>query len=364
MDITPRHKNIQRELEHLQLDAALILKPHNIAYFTGYAPVCSGMVLFPDLNPVFCTLWLDAPEVKRRCKVADVTSYVFPRERLAAKMAAVMKKKKPWIRVIGIEKDTLLFRDHEMLSQVFPDACFIDLTPSIDRLRAIKSDEEITYISRSASISDAAMEAALAAVAPGVTELDIAAEAEYVMMKEGSEHPAFSTFVASGERTLLAHPLASKKKIRQGEPVVIDLGATWQGYASDLCRTTFVGDPTPAQLECLHAVMDAQKAATAAAKDGALCADLFRAAYEAFSLRGLGALLPQDIGYGVGLRQSEFHPVVEKGSSTVLVQNMVIALLQTTAYSKKTGGLRIEDTFLVKKDGCERLTHHTPPLFD
>ena len=96
----------------------------------------------------------------------------------------------------------------------------------IDRLRAIKSEEKIHKIRQSAGMADQAMEAAIRAVQRGVTEIEVAAEADYLMRKMGSEKPAFSTFVASGSRTLLAHPVASRRRIEPGDPVVIDLGAT------------------------------------------------------------------------------------------------------------------------------------------
>jgi Xaa-Pro aminopeptidase len=86
--------------------------------------------------------------------------------------------------------------------------------------------------------------------------------------------------------------------------------------------------------------------------------------YKVFQAKGLGKYLPDDIGYGVGLRQSEFYPIIEKNNHTVLKENMVVALLQTTAYSKKVGGLRVEDTFKVTKTGCKRLTTHIQNLFD
>jgi Xaa-Pro dipeptidase len=96
-------------------------------------------------------------------------------------------------------------------------------------------------------------------------------------------------------------------------------------------------------------------------REGTTCQDVYEAAYGVFDEYGLSKYLPDDIGYGVGLRQSEFYPVIEKGNATILKQNMVVALLQTTSYSKKMGGLRIEDTFRVTKTGCEKLTGTNQP---
>jgi Xaa-Pro dipeptidase len=355
---------MKRALEKNRVDVACILKPNDVTYLGGYAPVCAGMLVFQDLDAVFCTLWLDAPEARRLVWVADIVGYVFPRERLIDKMAEIVKKRKPHPRRIGVEKDFMLLRDYEMLTREFPEAEFIHITPAIDRLRAIKSKEEIEMIRKSASISDQGMDAALRAVRAGATELDIAAEAEYVMKKLGSEKTAFSSFVASGDRTLLAHPIASRRQIQPGEPVVIDLGATWEGYASDICRTTFAGEPTAEQLELLRTIVKAQQEAAAIIQDGVECHEVFERVNDVFQEKRLGKYLPHDIGYGVGLRQSEFYPVIEKGSTTVLQENMVVAFLQTTSYLRSVGGLRVEDTFRIMKSGCEKLTTQPQPFLD
>jgi Xaa-Pro dipeptidase len=364
MNYADRHSKMAETLQHSEIDIAFILKPHDVFYFAGYAPVCAALLLFPDKEPCYCTLWLDAPEARRLCALEKITAYVFPRETLMIKLIELTKQKNLNPKRIGVEKDFMLLRDYEMLTRGFPEAEFIHITPAIDRLRAIKSTEEIEMIRKSASISDQGMDAALRAVRAGVTELDIAAEAEYVMKKLGSEKTAFSTFVASGDRTLLAHPIASRRQIQPGEPVVIDLGATWEGYASDICRTTFAGEPTAEQLELLRTIVKAQHEAVAFIQDGVKCADVFDRVHGVFQEKGLAKYLPHDIGYGVGLRQSEFYPVIEKGSTTLLQENMVVALLQTTSYLRSVGGLRVEDTFRIMKSGCEKLTTQPQPFLD
>jgi Xaa-Pro dipeptidase len=355
---------IEKELDSLQIDVACILKPHNVFYLAGYASVCSGAVVSPHAAPVFCTLWLDAPEAKRLCSIPEVKGYRFPRESLTGKMIQLINKMGISPGTIGVEKDFMLLRDYERLLGAFPNAEFVHITPVIDRLRAIKSDEEIDKIRQSAKIADKAMEAAIKAVQPGVMEIEVAAEAEYVMRKMGSEKPAFSTFVASGSRTLLAHPVASRRRIEPGEPVVIDLGATWEGYASDICRTAFAGAPTREQAEYLRLVVRAQQAAVSVPRDDAVSGSVYDAVYEMFEENNLGKFLPDDIGYGLGLRQSEFFPIIEKDSATVLKENMVIALLQTTSFSKKIGGLRVEDVFRITRAGCERITGHVQSLYE
>lgn len=354
------HIDLQQTLEAMALDAIFVLKPHNVAYLSGYASVCSGVLITARQEPVFCTLWLDAPEAREHCHLPKVSTYVFPENSLLGRMTEILRKQGVTApRRLGIEKDFLVVRQYEVLVGAFPQADLVNITPVIDRLRAVKNPEEVSFIKDAAVIADQAMAAALAAVAPGISELEVAAEAEYVMRKAGSLRPAFGTFVASGARTLLAHPHASPKRMQPGEAVVIDLGAVVAGYASDLCRTTFVGSPSREQRDYLHLVIQAQEAAAAALKPGTEAGEVYEAARQVFAARGLDRLLPSDIGYGVGLRQSEFHPVIEKESLTVLQENMVVALMQTTIYDRNVGGLRVEDTFWIRGHGAERLTQHT-----
>lgn len=359
-----RALRVMRKLEEADIDVAFLLEPHNVFYLAGWASVCSGVVVFRDSDPIFCTLWLDAPEATKVCAIRKTAAYVFPKDSLIGRMIKLVQKVNPTPGKIAVEKDFMVLRDYEAVTSAFPEARVVHVTPLIDGIRAIKSPEEIDKMKRSAAISDKVMDAGLKAVGPGVSEMDVAAEAEYVMRKLGSERPAFGTFVASGSRTLLAHPHATHKLIQPYEPVVIDLGATWMGYASDICRTTFTGEPTKEQKAYLRVVVRAQEAAANALKEGALAGEVFNAAYGVFVEHKLGSLLPKDIGYGVGLRQSEFFPIIEKDNPTILKANMVVALLQTAAANPKIGGLRVEDTFRITSTGCERLTTAEQPWLD
>src|SRR5208283_5615989 len=102
-------------LKEQAIDAALLVKPHNVFYFAGYASVCSGIIIFPDAEPVFCTLWMDAPEAKQLCTVSTVATYRFPANSLMGRMIKLLSKKKNQISKIGIEKDFMVVRDYQKL---------------------------------------------------------------------------------------------------------------------------------------------------------------------------------------------------------------------------------------------------------
>lgn len=106
----------------------------------------------------------------------------------------------------------------------------------------------------------------------------------------------------------------------------------------DICRTAFAEDFSSEQVEYLRLFVHAGKEAASATREGVKCIGVYDTAYAVFEEKNLGKYSPDDIGYGVGLRQSECYPIIEKGSHTVLKENMVVALVQTTSFSKKVGG--------------------------
>ena len=116
-------EQMQQEMAAKDIDAAFLLKPHNVFYFGGYASVCSGVVLFPDQEPVYCILWLDLPEAKQACTISTINTYVYPRESLTGRMIQIAVKQKAGIRRIGVEKDFMQIRQLELLQRHFPGHC-------------------------------------------------------------------------------------------------------------------------------------------------------------------------------------------------------------------------------------------------
>lgn len=117
-----RVTNFKQQLADTQIDVALVLKPHDVFYFSGYSSVCSGVVITSVSEPIFCTLWLDAPEAKQLSAISKVASYVFPRENLMGRMIKLFQEQRVRAKRIGVEKDFILLRDYESLVEQFPDS--------------------------------------------------------------------------------------------------------------------------------------------------------------------------------------------------------------------------------------------------
>ena len=219
----------------------------------------------------------------------------------------------------------------------------------------VKSGPEIALIRRSVEVNSKAFEAALRTVRPGRTrEVDLAAEIDYRMRKLGAERPAFETIVASGPRSALPHAQPSQRIARENELLLIDMGATLDGYASDMTRVVFLGRPGTRIKRIYHAVLEAQLAAIDAVRPGVTAAYVDRQARRSLKSEKLDKAFVHSTGHGLGLEIHE-PPRLGKGEKTRLREGMALTI-EPGAYLEGFGGIRIEDTVVVTKNGCEVLT--------
>ncbi|MFN4133230.1 MAG: M24 family metallopeptidase, partial [Candidatus Hadarchaeales archaeon] len=220
-------------------------------------------------------------------------------------------------------------------------------------LRKIKSREEIACLEKSAKIAVRGMRCAAESIAVGRTELEIAGEVEREMRRASSEGTPFPTIVASGRNSWHPHATAGQKKINQGELVVVDLGATWMGYASDMTRT-FAISPTKKQLKLLETVKTAHDAASQKLMAGIAAKEIDATARKILQRAGLLRFLPHGCGHGVGLDIHEL-PSLAPNSKDILMSGMVTTV-EPGAYMKNIGGARWENMFLILPEGRRCLT--------
>jgi len=223
----------------------------------------------------------------------------------------------------------------------------------VAEMRKVKSDLEIELIRASARLAVKGMQRAAELIEEGRTELEIAAEAEYVMRKNGSEGVPFATIVASGKNSSLPHATASKKRLRRGELIIVDLGAVYKGYASDMTRT-FAIKPTPKQLKLIEIVKQSQNAALQMVREGARAAEIDKTARGVIGESGLESFYLHNTGHGVGLDIHE-PPYLSPKSKDLLREGMVITV-EPGVYVPRVGGARWEDLIVVKSEGYLTLT--------
>lgn len=190
-------------------------------------------------------------------------------------------------------------------------------------------------------------------VGEGETEQEVSQRIKLKLKALGAQ-PAFRIIVASGRRAAKPHGFATNKRIKKGELVVIDFGALYNGYRSDISRTRIVGKPTRKQKKIYRIVLQAQQKAIKAVKAGAVCAEVDQAARDHVAKNGFGKNFVHSTGHGIGRKVHE-APKISKRNRNRLRRGMVITI-EPGIYIKGWGGVRIEDMVLVTRQGCRVLT--------
>ncbi|HTY58680.1 MAG TPA: Xaa-Pro peptidase family protein [Bacteroidota bacterium] len=257
-------------------------------------------------------------------------------------------------RTAGFESDTMTYAQYRSLRRLFPGVAFRPATGIVESLSLVKDPGEIACIEQAAAIADRVFSEVLASIRPGVTELDVASEISYLNRRRGGESDAFDVIVASGPRGALPHARPTARKLRKGEFVLLDFGSRVRGYNSDLTRTVALGRVPRRLREAYSAVLEANEAASAAARAGMTARALDAVARTCLRRRGFGRYFVHSLGHGLGLRVHE-RPHVSPLSREVLERGSVITI-EPGVYIPGAGGVRIEDDLLLGRSGCRLLT--------
>lgn len=230
---------------------------------------------------------------------------------------------------------------------------FVEAADVISELRVIKDAEEIALIRKATNATVAAHQAARRAIRPGMTENEMAGLIEYEFRRGGCQGPAFSTIVGSGANSTVLHYSENSSVMREGDVVVIDIGAECSLYASDVTRTLAVsGRFTPRQQQIYDVVFEAQQAAVAAFQSGVSTLgrtspnSLYRVAYDVLEKQGLGKYFIHGLSHFVGL---EVHDAGDRDAP--LRPGMVFTIEPGVYIPEEKIGVRIEDIYLVREDG-------------
>lgn len=331
-----------------RIDALLITGAANVRYLSGYTG-SNGLIVATPRSAIFFT---DPRYTIQASQEVSCRIKVVARGPLLPAAAALLKRMKA--KRVGFEKAHLSYEQHALLTDRLPGVRLVPVGPAIEQQRMVKSEEEIARIRRSVETNSRAFDRALKVIRPGATEVDIAAEIEYQMRRLGAEKPAFETIVASGDRSALPHARPTSKKLGSTELTLIDMGATEEGYASDMTRMLHLGRPSSKIRRMYNAVLEAQLAAIDAVRPGVTAERVDRAARTVLEQHGLDRTFTHSTGHGLGLEIHE-APRLGKRDKTKLEAGMAITI-EPGAYLEGFGGVRIEDTVVVTGAGCEILT--------
>jgi len=334
-----------------EVDVAYFTHPVSIAYLSGFRANPHERLMALAVRDDGATLVVPALEhqsAELRAGGMEVISwrdgedpYVCVREALANKTR------------LAVEKEHLSLARADALRERFDADLLHDAGEEIRRLRLTKDLEEVSRLQRAAEITDAVSEVVFGRMALGQSELEISlAIATAVSAAEAAL--SFETSVQFGDNSALPHHKPGARRISSGDLVLIDFGATFEGYSADITRVAVAGEPTDRQLEIHRLVLDAHDAAIEAARPGVTAGAVDRAAREVIEAAGMGEHFFHRVGHGLGLEVHE-DPSLDPGSQTVLEAGMVFTV-EPGVYVPGWGGIRIEDDVVIEQDGCRLLT--------
>lgn len=352
-----RIKALRAALQERKSEVALLTSLPNIRYFSGFTG-SNGLLLVTGTG---VTLYTDPRYTlqARQQTGLPVVTVRGPLDPAAAKRLASTKGRV----ALAFENRRITYAAFTRLRQALPDrVSFVNLDDACERIRAVKSAEEIARIRESVQINSAAFEKTIQAFRPGTTELALAAELEYAQRKGGAEGPAFESIVAFGPGSALIHGRPSERKIDGRGLLLIDMGSLRGGYASDMTRTVHLSRPSAKTRQMYDAVLEAQLAAIAAVAPGVSTRKVDAAARKVLRAYGMDQLFTHSTGHGLGLEIHEFPSLAQKKSAESRLEAGMAITIEPGAYLEDFGGVRIEDTVLVTPTGCEVLTQ-TPKDF-
>jgi len=344
------------------LDVLLLAKPANMAYLTGDGRLCSYATITKEGKVALGVPLTDVEDVKRLA-CFDLIAGFENEVGMIHSIAHHFKHFEIQEGNVGLEYTFLTQAMMGMLTHPHgkPEKVIAkDCTPILSGLRIVKEDGEIERIRAASSVAVTGIAAAVRSLKPGLTESQVAAEAEYAMRQAGADE-FWRTYISSGRRTNIAHGLPTQRRIQKGDLVMMDIHPIVNGYSADICRTVCVGKPTAEQQAAYNLYLKAQQATIAQVKTGVDMIKLDEILHGIIKDGGHGDHLFGPTMHGVGIEFEEaplppghafFHG--EKAPPP-LETNVVIAVGNCGLYTGPWG-VRVEDTVVVKPEGSEVLT--------
>ncbi len=342
-----QHEKLSAWLNQRGLSAVLVSRRINVRYFSGFAGSAGVLVVTATERKLFVDF--------RYLEQAEQTAPAFEtvRSKGTPLEAAVEYLQSAQYETIGFEDETLTVAEFNKLIERIEAGNWQPV--QLDKLRKLKTGAEISLITLAAQIADQAFDKILPFFRPGIAEYELAAALEYEMRKLGSERAAFATIVASGSRSALPHGAASPKLFEPGDLVVVDFGAVFNGYHSDMTRTVCLGRATERQRQIYSIVLEAQLAGLNAVRAGVLCREVDQIARRVIDKAGFAEFFGHGLGHGVGLAIHESPRLSPLAGDTRLEPGMVVTV-EPGIYLPDWGGVRIEDLVVVTEQGCQVLS--------
>jgi len=356
-----RLEKVFAEMEQRQIECLLVFNKNNQFYITG-SDVGSCTLVIKDEEPIQIVYLLEKSRAKLELKLGETfTISSYPLKgleelfvgQLHEAIGHILEEREIKNGKVGIEASSVTYSTYIKISETLKGYSLVDASSIISELRKVKGNEELELIKKAIKASEEAMKIGIESCTEGTRECEVAAKIEASMKSKGFGI-AFETIVASGRRSALPHGFSSTKKLKRGDLVVLDLGAKYEHYCSDMTRTISVGDLSSEQRRLIEQVMEAQSAAIERIEPGVKVSEVDLEARKVLEKYGLSKYFIHSLGHGVGLAVHE-PPTLSPNSKDELKVGMVFTV-EPGVYIEDIGGVRIEDIVLVTEKGAKLLT--------
>jgi Xaa-Pro aminopeptidase len=353
-----RLDSLRERLTAEKIDGLLLSSLPNIRYLTGFSG-SSALLLATPADLVFIT------DFRYQIQVADEVADFADVRIESTSLWTGLWERLPQLQsaeVIGFESAHLVHRDFQRLLNEGLRWQWRAQIGLVEDLRESKDDGEVALIAEAARIATTALGRVVPMIHPGLTELEVAGILEKALRDEGSEEAPFPPIVASGPRAALPHARASRRVIERGDFVLLDFGAQFHGYCSDVTRTLVVGAATDEQRDVYEIVREANRIASASVKAGmtGMAADTVARSY--IERRGHGPRFGHSLGHGLGLEVHE-APRLARTAEGALKEGAVVTI-EPGIYRAGWGGVRIEDDVHLSAAGPRILTNFSRELLE
>jgi Xaa-Pro aminopeptidase len=350
-----RQKNVRDAIKELKLDGMLLTHPPDLAYLTNFTGEDSvGLITEKDF-----TLVTDFRYREQAEQEAGWLKLVLREGKMSDAVASTLVNAK--VRRIGFEANFTTFGQVHAIDkavQAIEGAKPVELVPLEDvmaTIRKVKDDNEIDLIRKSVGVAEEAFDAIRSEIKEGQAENYLAGLLVFELRSRGASNSSFPVIVAAGANSSLPHYRPGETLIQRDQPLLVDWGALYKGYCSDLTRTLMVGRVNNKIKQIYKTALDAQNAAIAFLRPGVTTRQADQVARDVIDRAGFGKEFGHGLGHGIGREIHELPSMRKIGGEEELRPGMVVTV-EPGIYLPGEGGVRIEDDVLITHSGCEVLS--------
>ncbi|MDA1095961.1 MAG: Xaa-Pro peptidase family protein [Chloroflexi bacterium] len=352
MSIPKRLYALRAALEHAGLDALMVSQPENRRWASGFTG-SAGWLIVSKEEALLATDSRYTEQARDQSPDYRVTEIGGP---ASSWLPPLLREIGGTPKRVGFEPEHMTYGGYGRVVSVIRDAG-MELIASddlIEPLRAVKDAQERDLLLRAIQITDEAFERVTATLEPGVSEREVAWRIDRTFRELGAEGTAFESIVAAGPNGAMAHHRPADDTVREGQPIVIDVGARFDGYNADMTRTIVLGRPDDMFNRIYDIVLTAQETAIATIEAGITGDHADALARNVIEAAGYGQMFGHALGHGVGLAVHE-GPRVGRSATDVLRDGMIFTV-EPGIYVTGWGGVRIEDVVELRNGRCVTLS--------